>query len=78
MKLGNVPISQYHIVGDDKEAGKAIDGNLQSVWRTEGLIPLVVDLGSETEITGFSYAPATDENLDGTIYKYNFYVSNVE
>ncbi|WP_288854059.1 alpha-L-fucosidase [uncultured Bacteroides sp.] len=76
VKLGNVPISQYHIVGDDKEAGKAIDGNLQSVWRTEGLIPLVVDLGSETEITGFSYAPATDENLDGTIYKYNFYVSN--
>ena len=29
----------------------------------------------EVEIAGFSYAPAQEEDLTGTIYKYNFYVS---
>lgn len=32
-------------------------------------------MGKEVEIAGFSYAPAQEEDLTGTIYKYNFYVS---
>lgn len=39
---------------------------------TETLTPLVVDMGKEVEIAGFSYAPAQEEDLTGTIYKYNF------
>ena len=35
----------------------------------------MVDLGRDAEITGFSYTPAQDDNLAGTIYKYRFEVS---
>ena len=31
--------------------------------------------GRDAEITGFSYTPAQDDNLAGTIYKYRFEVS---
>lgn len=75
VQLGNIPVSQWSIVGSDEEARKAIDGNPKSVWCTSGLVPLVVDLGRDAEITGFTYAPASDGNLLGTIYKYRFYVS---
>ena len=53
VKLGNVPISQYHIVGDDKEAGKAIDGNLQSVWRTDiDPAPVCADHNANIQVHG--------------------------
>ena len=51
---------------------KAFDKNVQTVWRTEGLKTFTVDLGRDAEITGFSYTPAQDDNLAGTIYKYRF------
>lgn len=54
---------------------KAFDKNVQTVWRTEGLKTFTVDLGRDAEITGFSYTPAQDDNLAGTIYKYRFEVS---
>ena len=73
--LGNVPSGQCSIVGGNEESAKAIDGDRNTVWRTDGLVPLVVDLGQETEITGFTYAPAADDHLEGTLYKYAFYVS---
>ena len=73
--LGNVPSGQCSIVGGNEESAKAIDGDRNTVWRTDGLVPLVVDLGQEAEITGFTYAPAADDHLEGTLYKYAFYVS---
>lgn len=73
--LGNVPSEQCSIVGGNEESAKAIDGDRNTVWRTDGLVPLVVDLGQEAEITGFTYAPAADDHLEGTLYKYAFYVS---
>lgn len=75
VQLGNVPAGEWCIVGEDDNARKSIDEDMQTVWRTEGLKPLTVDLGREAEITGFSYTPSPDGNLDGTIYKYAFYVS---
>ena len=32
-------------------------------------------MGSEYAISGFCYAPTIEEDLSGTIYRYNFYVS---
>ena len=32
----------------------------ETVWKTETLTPLVVDMGKEVEIAGFSYAPAQE------------------
>lgn len=57
------------------EAQQAIDNNITTTWRTEGLASIEVDLGSEYAISGFCYAPTIEEDLTGTIYRYNFYVS---
>ena len=57
------------------EAAEAIDGNRATTWHSEGLVPLVVDMGSEEDISGFCYAPTTDNELRGTIFKYRFYTS---
>ena len=75
VQLGNVPVSQWRLSGTDETMRKAFDKNVQTVWRTEGLKTFMVDLGRDAEITGFSYTPAQDDNLAGTIYKYRFEVS---
>ena len=62
----------WQTIEDDAYA--AIDGDIETVWRSEGLTPLTIDLGTTTDIAGFCYVPATD-NTAGTIYLYNAYVS---
>lgn len=73
--LSDVPVAKWRVIGGDKDAVQAIDGDRKTVWRTESLKSLVVDMGSMVSVNGFSYAPATGDDLTGTIYKYNFYVS---
>ena len=75
VQLGNVPVSSWKIMDGDAAARMAIDHSMQTVWRTEGLKSLTVDMGQEIDMTGFTYAPAPDDNLRGTIYKYTFEVS---
>lgn len=73
LKLSDVKTDEWKTVGT--EATSAIDGNRETAWKANGLIPLVVDMGKEEAIAGFSYAPVAEEDLAGTIYKYNFYIS---
>ena len=73
VKLSDVPVEDWKIVNPDAQA--AIDGDRKTGWKTEGLTSLIVDMGKEEAIAGFCYAPIDDEDLTGTIYKYNFYVS---
>ncbi|MBO5252301.1 MAG: alpha-L-fucosidase [Bacteroidaceae bacterium] len=73
VKLSDVPVEGWRIVNPDAQA--AIDGDRKTGWKTEGLTSLIVDMGKEETIAGFCYAPIDDEDLTGTIYKYNFYVS---
>lgn len=54
----------------------AIDGNRATTWSSDSLTALIVDMGTTHNITGFTYAPTTEEDLSGTIYRYNFYVSS--
>ena len=56
-------------------AALAIDNKPETSWKADGLKALVVDMGKEMEATGFCYAPTQEEDLTGTIYHYNFYVS---
>ncbi len=70
VKLSDIPVDEWK-----SDAKEAIDGNAETVWRADGLTALVVDMGKEAQVAGFSYAPAPKDALDGTIYKYNFYVS---
>ena len=73
VKLSDVSVEGWKTVGMD--AATAIDGNRETVWKAEGLTPLVVDMGKEEVIAGFCYAPVEEDDLTGTIYKYHFYVS---
>ena len=75
VKLSDVSVKDWKTVGMPAEAANAIDGDPQTVWTAKALTPLVVDMGKASEVIGFSYAPAQKEDLTGTIYKYNFYVS---
>ena len=71
--MSHVKTDDWKAVGAD--AAAAFDGDNKTAWKAEGLTPLVVDMGKEEAIAGFCYAPAAGEDLSGTIYKYNFYIS---
>ena len=73
VKMSDVKTETWKAVGTDAVA--AFDGNRETAWKAEGLTPLVVDMGKEEAVTGFCYAPVAGEDLTGTIYKYNFYIS---
>ena len=73
VRLSDVNTSEWKTVGAD--AAQAFDGNTATAWTTDGLSALVVDMGKEESVAGFCYAPIAAEDLSGTIYKYNFYVS---
>lgn len=75
IRLSEVPVKEWKTIGMEADAAQAIDGKTETVWRANKLLPLVVDMGKEVELAGFSYAPAQREDLTGTIYKYKFFVS---
>ena len=72
--LSHVNTAEWKAV--DVDAAMAFDGNRETAWTTEGLSALTVDMGKEEAVKGFCYAPVAGDDLSGTIYKYNFYVSN--
>ena len=72
--LSHVNTAEWKAV--DVDAAMAFDGNRETAWTTEGLSALTVDMGKEEAVKGFCYAPVGGDDLSGTIYKYNFYVSN--
>ena len=67
-----VDTSTWQTMGID--AKEAIDGDITTVWHSEGLTPLTIDLGDTMDIAGLCYAPST-EGGEGTIFIYNAYVS---
>ena len=73
VRISHVKTEEWKAVGAD--AAAAFDGNAETAWKADGLTALVVDMGKEEAIAGFCYAPVAAEDLTGTIYKYNFYVS---
>ena len=68
----DIPTNNWQTVGID--AAEAIDGDIATVWHSEGLTPITIDLGEVIDIAGFCYAPMADGG-NGTIYRYNAYVS---
>ena len=64
-------------------AEMAIDGTTSTMWHTPwgSDVPkhphhISVDLGETLTIKGFTYAPRADHNKSGTVFRYNFFVSN--
>lgn len=73
LRVSDISTKDWQCVNIDAEA--AIDGNRSTTWQSEGLVPLIIDMCKEEEISGFCYAPTTEGELCGTIFKYNFYIS---
>jgi alpha-L-fucosidase len=73
VRISQVKTEEWKAVGAD--AAAAFDGKPETAWKADGLTALVVDMGKEEAIKGFCYAPVAGDDLAGTIYKYNFYVS---
>jgi hypothetical protein len=86
---GVIPQSQLSIVFVASEppvgegaAEAAIDGRPETFWRTElgAKAPrhpheLVIALGDRYSVRGFRYLPRQDGSLDGTVARFDFYVS---
>ena len=76
VQLSDIPVDEWRIADGEPNAHQAIDGDRSTGWHTNSLKPLTVDMGREVQVTGFSYAPVTGDDLAGTIYKYAFYISS--
>ncbi|WP_455584885.1 alpha-L-fucosidase [Bacteroides sp.] len=63
------------IVGGNEDMSKMLDGNCETFYRSERMDPIVVDCGKVIDISGFSYTPVLGDDLSGTIYTYNVYLS---
>ena len=56
---------------------RMIDGNPNTVYAADDKTSqsVVIDLGEELALKGFTYQPRQDGHTEGIIYQYNFYVS---
>ena len=81
----DIPKNMWEVVtvrpGNKKRADAIIDDNAKSVWsnKEEGKnnIPteIVVDLGKNYRITGFTYLPPQGRYIDGTVTHYEVYIT---
>jgi len=68
--------------GEDGHASNAFDDSTSTFWHTEwqGAQPrppheIVIDLGASYSLTSMSYTPRQDDNPNGMVKDYEFYVS---
>ncbi len=76
-------VNSEESIGENGIAENAIDGQTFNHWHTNwsSLKPdyphcLVIDLGEETNVSGFVYVPRMDENAAGRIKNFNIYVGD--
>jgi alpha-L-fucosidase len=72
-KISDISTENWKAITPNAE--KAIDSNVQTSWKTNALQSLVIDMGRQEEVKGFCYVPEQENNLEGTIFQYAFYVS---
>ena len=76
-------VSSEELIKENGSAENAIDGQTFNYWHSEWsyLKPgyphyLVIDLGKEENITGFTYVPIAGEKSEGKIKDYKVYIGN--
>ena len=61
----------------DGGTGKRLfDNDIRSIWKSVDMQPLVVNMGQELTISGFTYVPAETVGAEGVVTKYRVYVSS--
>jgi PKD repeat protein len=81
-EMSLVRVDSEEIYGEDGRGENAIDGDPSSIWHTEyynakSAHPheIVIDLGYDRQVCGFSYLPRQDGSYNGGIALYEFYAS---
>jgi hypothetical protein len=69
--------------GEDGKGANAVDGDPATIWHTQwqDASPpcpheIVIELVPPTTIKGFTYLPRQDDQVNGTIKDYEFYISD--
>ena len=60
----------------DGTGKRLFDNDIRSIWKSADMQPLVVNMGQELAISGFTYVPAETVGAEGVVTKYRIYVSN--
>src|SRR5204863_1778519 len=83
LTLKVVKVDSEETGGEDGKGVNAVDGDPSTIWHTQWQddtppLPheITIDLGAPARIKGFSYLPRQDDEVNGTIKEYEFYVSD--
>jgi outer membrane protein assembly factor BamB len=85
VSLKVVKVDSEETIGENARGSNAVDGNPATIWHTEweadtdslsSSHEIVIELTPASRIKGFTYLPRQDSQENGTIKRYEFYVSN--
>jgi len=78
-----IKVDSEETAGEDGKGANAVDGNVNTIWHTqwqdanpEHPHEIIIELMPPATIKGFNYLPRQDEEENGTIKDYEFYVSD--
>jgi alpha-L-fucosidase len=60
----------------DGTGKRLFDNDIRSIRKSSDMQPIVVNMGQELAISGFTYVPAETVGAEGVVTKYRIYVSN--
>lgn len=60
----------------DGTGKRLFDNDIRSIWKSADMQPIVVNMGQELAISGFTYVPSETVGAEGVVTKYRVYVSN--
>lgn len=82
LKLKVVSVDSEETAGEDGKGANAVDGDTSTIWHTQWQDSspphpheIIIELGAPTSIKGFTYLPRQDDQVNGTIKEYEFYLS---
>jgi hypothetical protein len=83
LTLKVVKVDSEETSGEDGKGANAVDGDPNTWWHTkwsddnpEHPHEIIIELSRACKISGFTYLPRQDEQVNGTIKDYEFYVSD--
>jgi len=83
LRLKLVSVDSEETAGEDGRGANAVDGDTSTIWHTQWQDSspphpheIIIELGAPTSVKGFTYLPRQDDQVNGTIKEYEFYLSN--
>ena len=69
----HISSSAWEVAGSNGQ--KMFDNDVETIWKSNDMQPLTIDLGQQLNILGFSYIPVNNVEAAGTITKYRISIS---